>query len=258
MDRIGTIGDDVLVSSDDSEKLEGGLGDDVLLGEGGDDSLDAGKGADILDGGAGSDKLLGGEGNDLLIGGAGLDTLDGGLGDDVYVLDVGDIGANGVPLDIIVDVGGSDTVETAASVNLSANTSIETIVLTGADDVSATGNALNNTVQGNDGDNTLNGGTGTDTLIGGVGDDTYVVDTQLDQVVEYDGEGNDTVQTTLTTLSLSGYSNIENLAYSGTAAATLTGNSGANVITGAAGADLLDGGAGADTLVGGAGDDTYV
>jgi Ca2+-binding RTX toxin-like protein len=106
------------------------------------------------------------------------------------------------------------------------------------------------------------------------GDDTYVVDDPGDQVFEFDGQGTDTIQTTLNSYTLLGPADglfgegfVENLTFIGTGDFTGTGNELGNVIVGGigndtldggAGNDTLDGGAGADAMTGGAGDDTYV
>lgn len=111
---------------------------------------------------------------------------------------------------------------------------------------------------GEGGNDTLNGGVGKDTMVGGVGDDTYIVDSSSDLVVEYAGEGSDTIKSSKAVYSLANIPNVENLTYTGTAAATLTGNAADNKITGSAGNDTLDGAAGADIMTGGKGSDTYV
>jgi len=106
-----------------------------------------------------------------------------------------------------------------------------------------------------------------------VGDDTYIVDHTGDVVVELDGEGVDTVQSSVSyTLS----ANVENLVLTGSASINGTGNALDNVITGnsgnnalyglggndtlngGSGNDTLDGGEGADVMAGGLGNDTYV
>ena len=91
-------------------------------------------------------------------------------------------------------------------------------------------------------------------MVGGAGDDTYVVDNASDVVTEGSSAGTDTVQTTMTSRTLS--SNVENLTYTGSSDFTGTGNTLANTLTGSSGDDTLSGGTGADTLYGGAGRDT--
>jgi VCBS repeat-containing protein len=218
--------------------------DNVITGNGGNN---------VLNGMGGNDTLIGGAGNDTLIGGAGLDNLQGGLGDDTYIVD---------DADTIVEASGAgiDTVQASVSHTLAAN--VENLVLTGTQDLTGTGNALNNTISGNAGANVLDGGLGADTLAGGAGDDTYIVDNSADVVVEAAGSGFDTVYAS-TNYTLS--ANVEKLVLSGSANIngtgsagdnTLVGNGGANVLDGGLGNDMLDGGAGTDTLVGGSGNDT--
>jgi Ca2+-binding RTX toxin-like protein len=110
----------------------------------------------------------------------------------------------------------------------------------------------------------LDGGAGADTMIGGRGNDTYVVDNPVDVVIELEGEGIDTVRSSITwTLG----DQVENLTLTGNGAIDGTGNdldnvifgnNAANILRGLGGDDWLDGGAGADTMLGGAGNDIYV
>jgi len=205
-------------------------------------------------------------GNDTLNGGTGNDTLLGGLGNDIYIVDSDQ--------DAIGDTGGIDTVQTllntfslASIDSLIVNmrvlqgeypslTSIENLTFTGTGDATLTGNALNNILTGGTGNDTLNGGLGNDTMIGGAGNDTYVVNSISDVVTESSGRGTDTIQTTLDTYSIASLTNVENLSYTGSNHASLTGNLLANTLIGSLGNDMLTGGAGNDTLNGGDGADT--
>lgn len=65
-----------------------------------------------------------------------------------------------------------DTVESSVDYTLAAG--VKNLVLTGSDDISGTGNELDNVITGNAGDNVLDGAAGADTLIGDAGDDTYL------------------------------------------------------------------------------------
>jgi Ca2+-binding RTX toxin-like protein len=245
---------------------------DILTGTTGDDELDGQDGNDSISGAAGADTLAGGKGNDTLDGGDGADSLAGGIGNDVYVVDA--------ELDVTTEAAntatqnyGVDTVKTAlAAWTLAAN--VEKLQYTGSGDFAGTGNAAANELTGGAGNDTLDGGAGADKLIGGTGDDTYVIDSAGDRITEKAGEGTDTVRTALASFSLSAidavtlaplFTQLENLAYTGAANFTGTGNGNANAITGGAGTDklfgqagndTLDGGAGADRLDGGAGTDT--
>ncbi len=140
----------------------------------------------ILSGLAGDDTLNGGSGNDTLLGGSGNDSMSGLTGNDIYVVDsVGDI---------IVDTGGTDTIQSTITYTLGGTgvTAIENLTLSGASDLNGIGNASNNVIVGNDGNNVLvglagsdslsgaagndsmDGGAGNDTLIGGAGADTLI------------------------------------------------------------------------------------
>ncbi|AJE21032.1 Rhizobiocin/RTX toxin and hemolysin-type calcium binding protein [Azotobacter chroococcum NCIMB 8003] len=228
----------------------------VITGNTGDNLLSGEAGNDTLEGGAGNDRLLGGDGNDRLDGGSGADLLVGGLGNDTYVVD--DLA------DIVVENPGEgiDTVQSSITYTLTAD--VENLTLTGAASIDGTGNELDNAITGNDAANTLlglagndvlDGGKGADTLIGGVGNDTYGVDNAGDQVVENEGEGNDTVRSSIT-YRLGAH--LENLELTGSDAIDGTGNELDNSLIGNSGSNELDGGLGADSMAGGHGDDTYV
>ncbi len=99
-DRLQGLGsDDLLFGGNGADQLFGGGGNDWLRGDAGDDLLQGGEGHDslyggdgwdTLNGGAGDDLLLGGEGADRLIGGEGNDTLAGGAGYDDVSGNLGD------------------------------------------------------------------------------------------------------------------------------------------------------------------------
>ena len=139
--------------------------------------------------------------------------------------------------------------------NKSAASLIENAV-GGSGNDTIVGNAGANTLTGGDGNDTLNGGAGADHIRGGQGNDVYVVDNTQDLVDEADGNGSDTVQSSITfdvsdTVHVIGA--VENLTLIGSAALTapaihsihsIIGNSGANLLVGLGGADHLDGGAG--------------
>lgn len=231
-------------------RIIGQRSDNILVGNDGNDSLFGLGGNDTLDGGTGFDSLDGGEGDDTLVGGA---------GDDFYWFDsAGDVAVEEAG-------GGVDTVSSSVSV-ARLDGEVENLVLTGADPTSGKGNSLNNAITGNSGANRLDGGGGVDSLAGGEGDDTYVIDTLTDVITELPGGGVDTLESSLT-VSLAGYSGLENITLTGkakldatgdSAANALMGNAGANTLAGLAGDDRLDGRQGNDKLQGGDGADTYV
>ena len=109
------------------------------------------------------------------------------------------------------------------------------------------GLAGNDSIIGGGGDDSLDGGDGTDTINGGDGDDRYVV-TSGDVLADSSG-----VDTVVTGVSWTLGAGFENLTLSGTAAASATGNSAANVLSGNSAGNVLTGGAGNDTLTGGTG-----
>ena len=105
---------------------------------------------------------------------------------------------------------GINTTSKAITVNLTEQKGVVINGTSGNDLIDSTHTALNqpfatpkadtiNGLGGNDvisglgGSDTLNGGTGTDQMFGGTGNDTYVVDNVGDVVNETDGDGTDTV-----------------------------------------------------------------
>jgi Ca2+-binding RTX toxin-like protein len=179
----------------------------------------AGDVGDRLLGGAGNDRVYGGAGNDVLFGGTQDDTLSGGFGNDR--LD------GGTGIDIMFGGDGSDIIR---------------------------GGSGNDRMDGDAGNDYLNGDTHIDVMRGGGGNDTYIVGSASDRAVEASGGGTDrVVSVSAFTLGVS----VENLALSGSAAVSGTGNNLNNVITGNSASNLLNGRGGNDTLVGRSGGDTF-
>lgn len=212
----------------------------------GNDTLDGTPYVDALEGLAGNDLLSGLADNDRLDGGAGADTMRGGTGNDTYSVDAAG--------DQVVELNGEGTDLVRASVSYSlSGRYVETLQLTGANDINATGNSYANTLIGNDGDNiltglaghdVLDGGVGGDSLTGGTGNDTYYVDSGDDTVTEDAAAGLDEVRSTVR-FELG--DNVENLLLLGALNLTGKGNGLNNILTGNDGSDTLSGGAGNDT-----------
>jgi VCBS repeat-containing protein len=183
----------------------------LMTGNAASNTFAAGAGNDIVNAGGGDDILFGEAGNDTLDGGLGADRMEGGSGDDIYILD--DAG------DLIVEGAGAGVDLVNASVSYTLTDNVENLNLTGALDITGTGNELNNVINGNLGANVLDGLAGNDTINGNAGADTLI-----------GGEGND----------------------------ALNGDAGDDQLQGDAGNDVLNGGVGADRMAGGTGDDTYI
>ncbi|TAN70813.1 MAG: hypothetical protein EPN17_04030 [Methylobacter sp.] len=255
-----------LTGNNSNNTLTGNNGNNTLSGEIGSDSLFGGSGNDELLGGLDNDTLVGGNGSDYLEGGDGNDSVNAGVGNDIIV------GGNGIGDDIYIGGAGIDTVKyssatTGITVSLALGTasgkeidndqlnSIENVIGGQAGD-KLSGDTGNNVLEGFTGNDTLTGGAGNDTLIGGLGNDTYIVENSGDVVTE-----TSTLSTEIDKVNSStSYilkSNLENLALTGTAAISGTGNSLNNILTGNTGANILSGGIGVDTLTGGFGADQF-
>lgn len=224
-------------------------------------TFDGAAGNDTLTGGAGADALYGGDGDDVLdSGGNGnidyiADLLAGGQGNDRYLL-------RG-PAEIVEAWGqGNDTV--VADIGYTLGYNLENLTLTEtAGAASAIGNVLDNTLTGNSANNYLDGRGGQNTLIGGAGNDTYIVHaypnsgTLLDSVIEYAGQGIDTIRSDAITMTLQIAPEVENLVLTGTLNSAGYGNALANRITGNVGNNTFYSAGSGDTLAGGLGNDIY-
>lgn len=130
------------------------------------------------------------------------------------------------------------------------------------DDV-LSGGAGDDKIVGGGGNDRIDGGSGDDILFGGTGNDTFRVDAAGDMVVEYDGEGVDTV---VASVSYTLPDHVERLTLAGSArkgtgnglSNRIAGNRKRNVLSGERGDDVITGGGGGDVLAGGMGKDTFV
>ena len=252
---------DVIASLADGEASDDGDGSsDILIGienlkgSAGDDQLTGDGGANVLDGGDGFDLLIGGGGLDVLRGGGGFDMADygGAAGAVVVKLHIG-LAANdgdGASDQLIgvEDVTGSD---------------FNDVIIGSAEGNYLYGGSGSDVLIGLEGDDLLEGGNGApNQLQGGLGDDRYYVEAN-DTLVEFAGEGYDSVATTLNRYVLR--ANFEELGFDGVGDFIGIGNAEDNTIVGGDGDDFLTGGQGDDILVGtsscgcgGGGNDTAV
>jgi Ca2+-binding RTX toxin-like protein len=287
---IGGSGADTLTGGAGTDSLTGGAGNDLYILDGAQDSLDAisenaGEGSDTVwtqglagytlaanvdhllmlgAGGAALTTAVSATGNNLANSittgsgadtlsddtalGGGADTLTGGAGNDLYRV-------YGAGTQVMETSGaGNDTVQAYVNSYVLA-ADIEALQFLGTGDFSGVGNSGVNTLTGGTGNDTLDGGIGADSLDGGAGDDVYIFDSG-DSINEGVSSGTDEIRTSLTSLSLASYANVEHLTFTGAGAASLTGNGLDNRLTGGTGGDSLSGATGADTLDGGSGNDT--
>jgi len=229
----GNEGDDLLISGQFGDTLDGGVGRDWVAYNGiyyastgvsawlGDASRNTGEAAgdiyfsienvagsvgnDTLVGDGAANVLIGLDGNDLIEGGAGADTLDGGAGiNTVSYFDAGPVSVD------LLNGGATDGYGTVDTLTFFQNVN---------------GSDAGDFIQGNTAGNLLRGLGGNDRMFGNLGNDA------LDG-----GNGAD---------SLDG----------GDANDTLTGAAGNDTMLGGAGLDQLLGGGGLDTLIGGGGAD---
>jgi len=124
---------------------------------------------------------------------------------------------------------------------------------------SITAGSGNDSIVTASGDDYLDGGLGADSMTGGAGNDTYLVDSLGDLITELAGEGIDEIRTWLSSYSLAGLVNVENLIATTDNVHDFRGNAGNNLISGAGGNDFIrlqDGGI--DTANGGGGNDVFL
>jgi serralysin len=190
----GTTGDDDLLATGSSEKIDGLAGNDKITGSSsttdaaghliesdyymggtGNDTIVGGIGNDHIYGNEltavagtadGTDNLAGGAGNDYIQGNAGADTIDGGDGNDrLYG------GADG---DSMLGSAGNDYLQGNKGADILSGGEGNDVVHGGADNDRLNGDAGNDQLFGDGGDDTLAGGAGIDTLTGGLGNDVFV------------------------------------------------------------------------------------
>ena len=138
---------------------------------------------DTFNGGAGEDEVRGGDGDDSIVGGAGDDTLDGGAGDDTITYDGSD--------DTIDGGAGTDTLLVTGDATIlllvDDQSSDDTAIVSGFENVDASGSTVTVTLVGDANANKLTGGTAADVIIGGSGADTLTGGVGDDKIYLYDG-----------------------------------------------------------------------
>ncbi|WP_394889482.1 beta strand repeat-containing protein [Mesorhizobium sp. AaZ16] len=195
--------------------------------------------------------ITGNAGNNAIDGRGGVDNMTGGNGNDTYFVDN--------LADNVFEANGAGTgIDTVLhSVNFSVATQfVENMVMTGAGNINAIGNNLNNTITGNNGNNGIDGRGGADSMSGGLGNDTYYIDNAGDQVFEANGAGTDLVFTSVSKSFAAQF--IENITLSGAGNITTTGNGLNNIIVGNNGNNAFSAREGNDTITGNGGNDIFV
>ncbi|MFQ3618680.1 MAG: hypothetical protein SNJ50_18470, partial [Cyanobacteriota bacterium] len=239
----GTEGDDVLVTTPNTDLLSGRAGNDIVRS-----TLNNLRQQDVIRGGPGTDTFV----------------LTDGTGS--ITVNVGNFNSQ------LPDISPGTLVTEFEVFDLSGFRG--NALMIGADN-------FDDYLVGGIGNDTLDGGTGNNTLIGGLGNDVYIVRSLGDTVIERPNEGNDTVQAAVNyTLpdhvenlvlidnARNGTGNaqnnritgnaLRNLLQGGAGNDTLLGLGGADTLLGNEGNDLLDGGRGRNILTGGQGRDTFV
>lgn len=281
----GNALDNLIDGNSGNNVIRGEGGDDDLLGNSGDDTLIGGAGNDVLNDSAGFDVLQGGAGNDLYTiqdngdvdpitgevaldevveaAGEGTDTVDAfvnyTLGANVENLVLNENGGFG-PSDGTGNSLNNEILGNSTNNNLSGEGGNDTLdgdsgsdILTGGDgNDDLLGGGGDDFLDGGAGNDFLDGGLGNNTLAGGLGDDNYVVTRATNDILEFSGEGIDTVDASI---SWALDANVENLNLAGSSALNGMGNELANMIAGNNARNTLSGAAGNDTIAGASGDD---
>ncbi|HJT13140.1 MAG TPA: hypothetical protein VJ790_11030 [Dongiaceae bacterium] len=257
--------------------LTGNAGQNGLFGDAGNDTLDGGEGGDVLSGGIGDDFYLIDDAADVVIeaAGKGKDTVQSSVtfnfNDSVEIetvilnsgSSIGSIGNNFANAIKMIGVGpatingndGNDTLTGGIGHDLLIGANGNDVISGGGGNDLLQGGDNNDKLTGGDGDDTLQGGAGKDAMVGGKGSDTYVVDMIGDTVAELAGQGDDTVESSLVSYTLT--ANVEVLVL-GSGAVNGTGNASENRMFGNGADNKMDGGSGFDQLFGAAGNDSML
>lgn len=293
----GEGGNDTIDGGAGNDRVFGGAGDDRVDGGDGDDRVDGGLGNDWIRGGAGSDIFIfaPGYGQDsvnwldrgydkvdlaafghttfdglmkatkvesgVLASGASYVKLDFGSGDTLHIPGIGALTAEDVIL-ASGTPGPSPSPEPSPTPAPSA--SVFELPTSGPSTNNITGTNGNDRLTGTSGNDSIGGRAGNDRMVGGQGDDIYYVDSSRDSVVEYSGQGVDTVHSWAGQYQLT--PNVENLILQGDWKHSAWANdldnlivlsNGGDTVNAGAGRDILRAGTGADTMTGGASNDIF-
>src|SRR5688572_3827804 len=229
--------------------VTGTAANDVLVGTNDDDRLNGLLGADKMAGGDGNDHYLVDQAGDVV-----TELNDKGSLDWIASAISTTLAANAEVLEL---VGGAlNGTGNALNNSLIGNSFGNTLNGGDGHDLLAGGGG-NDTLIGGNGHDYLDGGVANNLLQGGAGNDGYYVDSVDDQVIELAGQGIDRITSGISfDLSLNGV-NVERLVLGGQNL-TGIGNTLDNVIEGNSGDDLLEGRAGNDFLLGFQGKDTLL
>lgn len=282
---VGNRGNNRLNSGRGNDFVYGGAGNDFINGGDGDDYLDGGEGNDTLDGAAGNDILRGGEGSDTYLFGrnSGIDTIIDDEGSNSVRFTDGLTAEDLILTAVTNEQGGQDwqiTVKHTGTVLTISNQysnggdtpSVSNFIFengkmdlaqfvraTGADIEIKTpagtrieGTSGNDNLTGTSGNDIIDGKEGADIMHGGMGDDVYYVDNTRDTVIEAEGEGRDTV---ISSISYTAPTHVENVTLTGHNNIYAAGNNGDNILTGNDGHNRLNSGRGNDTVYGMGGND---
>lgn len=266
----GGAGNDRLIGNEVANLLQGNAGNDTLTGCAGADTLAGGTGNDILTGGSGPDLFLYNPGD------IGTDTLTDIFNDDIIRLNgaafskisigTGDqLGQNEIQAwmdngKTTLYFGMDDIIGYDIAIIVDRLYSLENIIAAGTDirlrSTLVTGQVGEPRALGSESDDILDAqGPNIHEMIGGAGNDTYLFDDSSDIAIEDSNGGNDTVQSSASTILSP---NTETLILIDSGNIDGTGNDSANTLYGSMGNNILDGAGGIDQYFGGAGDDTYL
>lgn len=177
----GSQGPDVIVGTEDDDRIRTGWGTDIVCGLGGDDNIYSREGRGV-EGRTGNDRIFGGDGNDDIYPTDGDDYVEGGDGNDrVFAKDGNDIIFGGPGDDRLHGQNGDDTIDAGPGDDRAWGGHGEDTIAGGPGDDMLYGQNDNDTLRGGennrdpqpneDGDDTIYGGNGDDAIGGKGGND---------------------------------------------------------------------------------------